>query len=514
MRYFKKKTLATGLAASLLSLSLTLAPVPYASLAAELTDRDVAVATLENSQLITLNGTTAETSAQGVTVSDGQVTITQAGTYALTGSFNGQVAVSLAEKGEVNLLFNGVSIQAETGAALSSAGTGKTVITLADGTENALVSGGEDTAQEETAALVSRDDLTINGTGSLNVTAGKDGIASKDSLVLVSGTYVINAESDGLKANDQAVIAGGNVTVTAGDDAIVSDTTLEVTGGTITVSAADDGLHSDDGLTITGGEINVIQSEEGIEGVNMTIAGGVISVVSSDDAINAAGGEVTSSTSSRGGMQSTSSGNLTISGGQIVINSEGDGIDANGSITMTGGEVYIAGPSRQDNGALDYDDTFTLTGGTLVALDNGGMTTTPSSTEVSGGMVSIQGSSTFQVSNASGTLISFAPGKSYTTAVVYSDQLTQGETYTVTSDGGTASLTASTETGAMHGGPGMPGGWQQHGGPGMNGQDSGMTGDPRQHGQGWGQQPGGVDRHGPPQGNSPFGNHQSNGQNW
>jgi len=60
----------------------------------------------------------------------------------------------------------------------------------------------------------------------------------------------------------------------------------------------------------------------------------------------------------------------------------------------------------------------------------------------------------------------------------------------------------------------MPGGWPQHGGPGMNGQDSGMTGGPRQHGQGWGQQPGGMDRNGPPQGNPPFGIHQSNGQNW
>ena len=535
-RKARRKKLAATLAAAILALSLT--PTPYATLAAALTDRDVAVATLERAQLITLSGTTATTAAAGVTVAEGKVTITQAGTYALTGLFQGQVAIELAEKGEVNILLNGVTIDAATGAALSSNGASKTVVTLADDTQNVLTSGGEDTAEEETAALFSQDDLTINGTGALQVTSGKDGITSKDSLILVSGDYTINAADDGIVGKDEAIVAGGNVTIVAGGDGIkatnTEDTTkgnlivqggsltittgggagaamaedasakalnaagdvtvtdgiltlnaaddgvnatrnLLISGGSLTIAAGDDGIHSDADLTISGGEINITQSDEGVEGVEMNLTGGVIYVVSSDDGINAAGGEVTASTGSggRGGMQSTSSGNLTISGGLVVVNAQGDGIDVNGNLQMSGGEVYVAGPTQQDNGALDYDGTFTLTGGTLVALDSGGMSVGPTSTTLGGGMYRISGDATLNVVGQDGQVISFSPNKTYAMAVVYSDKLTQGATYTLESDAGSTTITASSQESSMQGG--LP--WQ--------GGHSGMTSG------GQGRQPGG-----------------------
>ena len=68
-------------------------------------------------------------------------------------------------------------------------------------------------------------------------------------------------------------------------------------------------------------------------------------------------------------------------GGTVTVRAEGDGIDSNGSIEMSGGQITVYGPSERDNGAIDYDREFNLTGGTIMAFGPGGMEQNVSSSE-------------------------------------------------------------------------------------------------------------------------------------
>ena len=54
-----------------------------------------------------------------------------------------------------------------------------------------------------------------------------------------------------------------------------------------------------------------------------------------------------------------------VSGGTLSIHASGDGIDANGSLEITGGTITISGPAQGDTATLDYDTTATITGGTF-----------------------------------------------------------------------------------------------------------------------------------------------------
>ena len=78
---------------------------------------------------------------------------------------------------------------------------------------------------------------------------------------------------------------------------------------------------------------------------------------------------------------------IFLDGGIININAEGDGIDSNGNLTITGGETYVCGPSNSGNGALDYGGTATISGGTLVAVGASGMALGMSDSSTQGSML-------------------------------------------------------------------------------------------------------------------------------
>ena len=147
-----------------------------------------------------------------------------------------------------------------------------------------------------------------------------------------------------------------------------------IEGGTFEIKTGDDGAHADGNTTVSGGTLNITECYEGLEGATVDITGGEIHIVASDDGINAAGGN---DQSGFGPWQDAFSGSseyyINISGGVIYIDASGDGIDSNGDLTVTGGEIYIDGPTSDGDGALDYDGTGTITGGTLVAVGSNGM---------------------------------------------------------------------------------------------------------------------------------------------
>lgn len=250
----------------------------------------------------------------------------------------------------------------------------------------------------------------------------------------------------GLKAGKSLVITGGSITVDAFDDALHTDGTISMQGGTIEISSGDDGIHADEMLTIDGGSIEITQSYEGLEAQSIALNGGTINLTAQDDGVNAAGG--VDGSGLLGGREGRGFGEpddsfLSISGGLLVVNARGDGIDINGSIEMTGGTVLVSGPTNNANGALDYAGTFNISGGILVAAGSAGMAMTPSASSSQPSLMvyysSTQPAGTLiSLSDKDGTpLVTFAPTKEYQTAVISTPELTRGETY-VLSAGGTA----------------------------------------------------------------------------
>lgn len=185
------------------------------------------------------------------------------------------------------------------------------IVVLKDGTSNSLsdASTYADTAADApNAALYSKADLTIAGTGSLSVKGNfNDGISSKDGLVLAAGNVTVDATDDGIVGKDYAVLLDGAYQVTAGDDGFKSDNDGDegrgwvlINGGTLDVSAADDGVKAFNTLTIAAGATTVAKSEEGLEAQHIVISGGTTNVTANDDGVNASGGSSTST--SGGGM--------------------------------------------------------------------------------------------------------------------------------------------------------------------------------------------------------------------
>ena len=298
------------------------------------TDRDKEVGYDEDTATaITLSDDASSCDSSSVTISNNTITITDEGTFLLTGSLSdGQVIVD-ADNKKVQLVLDSVNINCDTSAALYVKAADKVFVTLASDSENSLSNTSDFVAIDDNnidAVIFSKDDLTLNGSGTLTVTAKYGhGIVSKDDLVITSGTYQITAAKHALSGKDSVRIADGVLTLDAGTDGIHSENTdddakgfiyiangdisitadsdgfdaeetLQVDGGNIEVAAGDDGLHADGDLIITDGTINVTKSYEGLEGMTVTVEDGNISVVSSDDGINAAG-DGTSGESSQSG---------------------------------------------------------------------------------------------------------------------------------------------------------------------------------------------------------------------
>lgn len=268
-----------------------------------------------------------------------------------------------------------------------------------------------------------------------------------------------------LKAGSEVNISGGEFKIDSADDSVLSNGNIVVTGGNISAASGNDGMHADGNLTISEGTIDITKSYEGIEGSIVTIDGGTISVVSSDDGINCAGGSDTGSTGRMGADQFSAQDGveICINGGTITIDAGSDGIDSNGNFTMSGGVVYVCGPTNGGNGALDYNGTATVTGGTLIACGAVGMEEGfgDSSTQYSvlhnlGSTVSANEKLTITDSDGN-EILSFTPTKTWQSVVFTSGDLKDGETYTITAGSQSETVTidgivTSNSTGMSFGG--------------------------------------------------------------
>ena len=240
----------------------------------------------------------------------------------------------------------------------------------------------------------------------------------------------------GLKAGTLLYIGGGSVTVDAADDALHSNGELYLAGGTQSLAAGSKGVHADTAANITGGSLTITESYEGIEAAYITVSGGELSVTASDDGFNASDG------SSQGAMGGAVNANLTISGGNVYVNAGGDGLDSNGEMLISGGTIYVDGPTNSGNGSLDSNSTLTCTGGLLVAAGASGMAEYPTGTQETIILTTTEtqaAGSEVVVTDAQGnTVLTYTPSKTWNSLVVSSADFTQGETYTFTVSGNDA----------------------------------------------------------------------------
>lgn len=511
----------------------------------DFTDRDKDGSYDESSAVkINLNSDKAEAEGAGVSISGSTVTLSKEGTYLVSGTLdNGQIIVDAADTDKVQIVLANAGINCETSAAIYVKSADKVFVTLADGTTNKLSGGTEyiDTDDNTVDGVIfSKDDLTVNGSGSLEVNASyKHGIVSKDTLAVTGGNISVNAVSQCLAGKDEVKIldgtfllttsgkavkssneddtslgniyvAGGTFTVNSKDDSFHASGTMVIDGGTFTVESGDDAFHADQDVVINNGTITVTSCYEGLEGYRVTVNGGEISIQASDDGINAAqpksssaegqdtgqgdgkeksemprdgqrngnsprseenqsgaqseenlpqegqqrrrgggpGGKGVMGGGQMGGsMENDTNAYIKITGGTLYVDAGGDGLDSNGSLSVSGGMVYVTGPVSDGDGAIDYNGEGIITGGTVIAVGSSGMAQgfDDSSTQCSvlhnltaqqeaGAVITLK-------DKEGNELMSFTPEKKYSSVVISSPKLQTGSTYTLTAGSEQAQLT-------------------------------------------------------------------------
>ena len=454
---------------------------------------------------ITLSGKTAACNSSNVQIEDGVVTIKAAGVYVLSGTLtDGTIVVDAGDDDKVQLVLDGVSIMAADYAAIYAKNADKVFVTLAEGAGNSLTVSGDYVQTDDNnvdAVIFAKCDLTLNDTGSLTVKDNTGhGIVSKDDLVVTGGTYTIYSQDHCLNGKDSVRIADGTFNLSCDEDGIHAgnddqqDGYVYIEGGDINISVGDDAIHAEGLLIITGGDIDVSKSCEGVEGDKILVTGGDIDVISSDDGFNAAGGSSGSGDNhdgfgggpGMGGvyMDADSDAYIFITGGTININANGDGIDSNGCIGITGGSVHVLGPSDNGNGAMDYGICAAITGGEIVAVGGSGMAQGfgDESTQCSA-LVNfdewVDAGETITLTDSDGKeVLSYRVDKKFNSVVISTSDMKQGDNYTLTVGDQNSTFTLDDITYSEgSGGMQRPGGNLDNGGmqrPGGNSDDGNM----------------------------------------
>lgn len=297
--------------------------------------------------------------AKSVTLSDGQtLSITEAGVYVLSGSAqNACVVINAGDEDKVQLVLDGVSMTNTNQPCILVENADKVFLTSAEGSENSMTVSGAFSGEED-AVVFSRDDLVLNGLGTVNIISSYDGVRSNDDLKLTGGSWNIEASNISLKAHEGIYANDGVYILNAGDDGLHAENNddnstgeIRIDGGSFTIKAGDDGVHATTFLTVNGGSLD-INAGEGLEATQVVLNNGSVNIQATDDGINA-------------GQKSTAlSIKLEINGGEIKIAmgaGDTDALDSNGDLSITGGRIEITAQSP-----FDYDGNGSLTGGTVI----------------------------------------------------------------------------------------------------------------------------------------------------
>ena len=226
--------------------------------------------TTPSSIVLTFNGNQLSTSVQdaGITVEGGAFVITRGGSYELRGDLsNGQIRVNVGKEADVELIFNNFTASCNNSAPLYIVSANKATIFVAAGSVNTLTDAtmyqfANPADDKPNACIYSSDDLTIKGTGTLNVNGNyNNGIGCKNDLRIKECTLNVTAPNNILKGNDSVEIEGAKITLSGGEDAIKSDTTdradkgyiLITAGSKVEINCVDDAIQATMSITIEAG---------------------------------------------------------------------------------------------------------------------------------------------------------------------------------------------------------------------------------------------------------------------
>ena len=494
---------------------------------------------------VTLAAQTATVTGQGASFSDQTLTISQAGTYVLTGSGkNTKLVVEAADTDQVHLVFQNLTLEGE-GTLLQVNKAHEVVISLAEGSQNALTENQASDDEKVKATIHSQVPLTLNGTGSLTLTAlTKNALEVEDDLKVLSGTYTVKAANHGFKAEGALNIEAATLTIEAGKDGLHAEhdetterANISLNPTQLSIAATEDGVDAGNELTIKGGTITVSQSEEGLEARVTRQLGGDVTIKSSDDGVNASAGSSskttdtsatsktieasatsnsadTSSSASQatsdsatvsapdsqatadsaatsqpdqasedknqtppappagqaplqggqppqggqgpGGMppggqeESDPSLQIILEGGTLTVDAEGDGIDSNGTVTISGGSLVVNGSVHDGNGPLDASGDITITGGTVWALGTSdmlqGFAQGSTQASITANIAGTAGQ-TLIILDANGKEVARqTASKDFQAVIMSSADLVDGQTYTIQVDGTTQTATAALVT--------------------------------------------------------------------
>lgn len=494
---------------------------------------------------ITLADQTATVTGQGASFSDQTLTITQAGTYVLTGiGKNIKLVVEAADTDQVHLVFQNLTLEGE-GTLLQINKAQEVVISLAEGSQNALTESQASDDEKVKATIHSQVPLTLNGTGNLTLTAlTKNALEVEGDLKVLGGAYTVKAANHGFKAEGALDIEAATLTIEAGKDGLHAEhdetterANISLNPTQLSIAATEDGVDAGNELTIEGGTITVSQSEEGLEARVIRQLGGDVTIKSSDDGINASAGSSSkssdtsatskttdasttsntadtsssasqattdSATASTSASQSTAdpaatsqtdqanqdknqtppaptagqappqggqppqngqgpgsmppggqeesdpSLQIILEGGTLTIDAEGDGIDSNGTVTISGGSLVVNGSVQGGNGPLDAAGDITITGGRVWALGTSdmlqGFAQGSTQASITANIAGTAGQ-TLIILDANGKEVARqTASKDFQAVIMSSADLVDGQTYTIQAEGTTQTATAALVT--------------------------------------------------------------------
>lgn len=413
-----------------------------------------------------------------VKIEETTITITKAGTYLIQGTMDGNIIVDAKDDAKVRLILDNATIRCDATAPLYVKNADKVFVTLAPDSENHLINTGEFEAIDDNnidGAVFAKDDITFNGLGSLEVVSKRGhGIVCKDQLCITSGTYQITAAKKGLSGKDSVCIANGDFNINSGSTGIASNNEddskkgfVYITGGNIHIEAENKGISAITSAVLAGGSVTVEKSKEGMEAKIVEIAGGSHLFKATDDGINASTGNDGSGMPGKNKSNTGDSAKVLISGGNTEIIAQGDGIDSNGTLEVSGGVLLVSGSETDWNSAIDYEYDAVITGGIVIAAGAAGMSENfgESSTQCSMMICtesSYESGTEIKLTDAEGnTLLSYVPATKYNSVVISSPQITVGSKYTLITGSDSREVVPDAivyGTGIFGGGPGGFGG--------------------------------------------------------
>ena len=380
---------------------------------------------------------------QKILINGGDITINNSGTVALVTSgsgFDPAYSCGIKSDADVEVSSSNITIISSGSGGKGISSTGNLIIN--SGIINITTSGGGASYKNATGVTDSYSAVCLNSDGNISIYGGEVTNSSSGSGgkgIKANGTITIGSAGS---SPTLTLTTTGSKFVVSGSDynhpkTMVSDGTITVKNGTINISSTDDGIHSETSVVFDGGTTTISKSYEGVESMYIYMNGGTLDLTASNDGIN------TSKGTTSGGTESNDGSCLYVKGGTLIVKAtNGDAIDSNGNLEISGGIVIANGPLNGVEEAVDFNGTFKMTGGLFIgAGSSSNMTKAMSASSTQANMYistsAVISSSTFlHIQNASGTdVLTFKPKNGGYKFLFSSSALTKGASYSIYTGG-------------------------------------------------------------------------------